>query len=276
MDSRSTKKIIIASVYLFIFAVIAASFYYAFKPEETCTDNKKNQDEEGVDCGGVCKKCEKIEALPLSVRKTGVLESGISGKYDVYAEIENPNNLYGGKNFLYQLKIKNFSGGVLFEKTGAGFILPKETKFILENVIELPEKPAVVEFAIAKTDWVEFNEYYEKPVLKIVNKNYSQVSSGVGYAQASGVVKNDSPFDFEKIKVLVALRDEKGEIVAINSTEMRTVVSNQEREFKIPWPNRFPGDVRDMEAYAEINIFDSEAFIKKYFKSEKFQQTIGQ
>jgi hypothetical protein len=29
---------------------------------ETCSDNKKNQDETGIDCGGVCRSCAVVAA----------------------------------------------------------------------------------------------------------------------------------------------------------------------------------------------------------------------
>ena len=32
------------------------------KPEETCFDGIKNQNEEGIDCGGVCKPCVELPA----------------------------------------------------------------------------------------------------------------------------------------------------------------------------------------------------------------------
>jgi hypothetical protein len=38
------------------------------------------------------------------------------------------------------------------------------------------------------------------------------------------------------------------------------------------WLGRFPGEVANVENQIEVNVFDSEAFAKTYFKAEKFQQ----
>jgi len=105
-----------------------------------------------------------------------------------------------------------------------------------------------------------------------VNKNYSTISSGVGFAQATGLLRNKSPFDFNEIIVRVILKDNAGKILALNSTSMETVVSGQERDFRTFWPSKFPGaeNVQDMETQVEVNVFDSEAFVKKYFDIQKF------
>jgi len=274
MDARTKKRGVIAAIYLFIFTVIAVFFYYLLKPIETCLDKIKNQNEEETDCGGVCPKCKRIEAVPFQIIKTGFVESGIAGKYDVYAQVENPNNLFGSSEVSYIMRIKDSSGAVLKERSGKSFILPKEKKFIVENVMESGEEPSEAEFVLTSVKWVEFNEYYAKPTLKILNKNYNQVSSGVGFAEVVGIVKNDSPFDFEKIRVVVVLKDEKEQITALNSTEVKTVTSGEEREFTTLWPNRFSGNVANMEVVAEVNIFNAETFIKKYYKSEKFQEYV--
>jgi len=262
MEKRFAKRLVIVLIYLILLALIAFVVYSAMKPKETCFDKIKNQKEEDVDCGGTCVPCKKIVTQDLTVTDKGLVESGRQGTYDFWAVVSNPNNSYGTKLFQYEIKIKNSSGSVVSERNGTGFILPGEHKYIVENNLESDAVSNSLEFNILKTEWVEFNNYYEKPNLKIVNKNYNPISSGAGFSEAIGLLKNESPYDFSIIKIEVILKDASGKIVALNSTEMRTVKSGEEREFRAFWPVSFPGDVQNVETQADVNIFESDAIIK--------------
>jgi hypothetical protein len=262
METRSAKRVIIVLIYLALLSFIVAAFYNLMKPKETCTDKVKNQNEEDIDCGGICAPCEKINATDLTVQGNGLVENGRSDSKDFWALVTNPNNAYGAKSFEYNIKVKDSSGAVVGERNGTGFVLPGERKYIIENNVPASDASGIAEFTILNTEWIGFNNYYEKPNLKIVQKSFNPISSGVGFAEVTGLLKNDSPYDFSVLKIEVILKDSKGIIIALNSTEMRTVKAGEERGFRAFWPNRFAGDVQNVDTQVDVNIFDSEAIIK--------------
>ena len=245
MGKRATKRLIIGFVYFVFLFLIIYGLYSIFRTEETCFDGIKNQKEEDVDCGGTCfKKCKKIEVANLIVKEVGVIESSVSGEYDFFGIISNTQNkFYGSENFDYQIKFKDESGAIIGEKNGSSFILPGDEKYVIENNIALSKLPAKTELVILNSNWVLFQDYYEKPDMKIINNTHNVISSGVGYYEAKGLLKNDSPYDFSLIKIKVILKDGYGKIIALNSTEMRTVKSGENRDFRAFWPGKFSGDV---------------------------------
>ena len=272
MIENIKKRVVIILAYLVIFSVVGWGFYAIFGTKATCFDNMKNQNEEDVDCGGVCfKKCGKIEAQALVVGEVGVVESSIVGQYDFFGIVSNPNSLYGSASFDYQVKFSDEAGMALGEKSGHSFILPGDRKYIIENNITLPSVPAKIEMTISNSSWIEFNEEYSKPELKIINKTYGPITDGVGFYEAKGLLKNDSPYDFAAIKIGVILKDVTGKVVALNSTEVQTVRSNEVRDFRVFWPGRFAGEVTSPETQIEVNIFDSDSFDKKNIKAQQFQ-----
>lgn len=270
MDKKIIKRILIILVYVLLIALASWGVYSSFSLEETCFDSLKNQNEEKADCGGVCSPCEKINARDLVFESGGMLDGGSAGVYDFWGLVDNPNNVFGSPSFQYNLVVKDASGEKIFEKNGESFILPGEKKYIIENNIPVSGIPTKVELAISGTRWMEFNEFYEKPQLKIVNKNYSEISSGTGFSEARGLLKNESPFDFNVIRIRVLLRDSQDKIIALNSTEMRTVKSQEEREFRAAWPTRFSGEVRSVETQVDVNVYDSETFLKRYYSPQNF------
>ena len=273
MDQAKFKRIVIISIYVAALLLIIFGIYYAkFRHVASCTDGIKNQDEEGVDCGGICPgKCAPV-TRDLVVGNMGAVPSGIAGKYDYYVQISNPNAVYGSKVFYYTLNLKDSSGNILAVRKGSSFILPGDRKYVIENNIDSAEAPVSFDFKIDSSDWVEFNSYYEKPDLEIVNKQYNEISGGTGFSQAYGLLKNMSPYDFDLIKVEIFLEDSNGRILAINSTQMNSVASGEQRDFTASWPNQFPGVVGNMETQADVNIFKSDTFMKKSYRSEKFQE----
>ncbi|MFA7319606.1 MAG: hypothetical protein WC022_03375 [Parcubacteria group bacterium] len=272
MEKRQFKRAIISLIYATILLLIIYGIYLKFRSVPTCFDNVKNQNEEGVDCGGVCQKGCAPAAQKLVVAQMGVVPSGNPGKYDFYVQITNPNATFGDKNFYYTLNFKNVAGAVIASRKGSSYILPGENKYVIESNIESATPPVSFDFAINSSDWVEFNDYYEKPDLQIVNKNYYEVSGGVGFSEAYGLLKNKSAYDFDLIRVEMILKDKDGKILALNSTQMKTVAADEQRDFKVAWPNRFPGTVGNMEAQVEVDVFNSDTFMKKAYKTEKFQQ----
>lgn len=273
MERSQKKRLVIIGAYLAIFLLVVFGIYYWQKPKPSCFDNKQNQNEEGLDCGGICaKKCDLVAQQDIVVLGVGFVDSGVANNVDLFGEISNPNQTLGSGNFQYQFTIENSSGVTIANYNGTSFILPGEKKYIIKNNMFVQDVPVKVNLLISKTQWTEANEFYEKPQLSVIYKKYNEISSGVGFFEATGLLKNESPFNFSNIKIAVILKDDKGGIVALNSTEMNTVAAGEDRDFRVYWPSRFPGSVAKMETQAEVNIFNSEAFVKKNFKPQRFQQ----
>jgi hypothetical protein len=269
MEKRQEKRLIIIFCYLLGVGLIFYGADLLWGKKETCLDGIKNQNEEEIDCGGVCNKCQdKIAVKDIEIVDKGFVPGGSPGKFDFWGEISNPNSVYGAKKFDYEVVFKNSGEEIIDKKNGQNFILPGEKKYIILTNISF-ENLSSVDFSISQPDWVQFQDYYERPQLKIVNKNYSKTNSGVNFSEALGLLKNESPFDFNVISIGIILRDGDGNVLAVNSTEMRTIRSREEREFKAIWPNSFSGEVEKVEAFPEIDIFDSEAFFKGHIEEQK-------
>jgi len=264
-DKYQKKRATIIAIFVAVFLLFVFMMYMWLRPVASCTDGKKNQNETGVDCGGVCATKCAIVAQNLTSQESGFVESGISGKLDLYARVSNPNATFGSKKFQYEFKLFDSAGNVAATKKGVSYILPAESKYIVENNVEFNGTPSRVEFNIINQEWSEFADFYESPQLKVVNKTYGQIGSGVGFSEVKGLLKNESSFNFNTIRLDVILKDVNDSVIALNSTEMNTVKSGENRDFRALWLNRFPGEVMNVEVQVGVNIFESDTFIKQYF-----------
>lgn len=272
MEKRDIKRLIIILIYLLIFTSLLLGAYVWLRPKESCFDQKMNQNEQGIDCGGICqKKCNVLPQSDLVVGEKGFVESGISGKYDLFGEVSNPNNDFGSGNFSYEFRIKDLAGVILNKFSGKSFILPGEKKYLIATNVPTETIPGGIDLVVSEVKWEEFVNY-EKPQLKIINRNYQETNSGIGFSEAFGLLKNESPFDFSTIKINIILKDSTGKILALNSTILNTVKTGESRDFKAIWLSKFSGEVEDLEFQAEVNVFNSESFARRYFRSQKFQE----
>lgn len=272
--SRRNKQYVIAGVYFVLAVLLSTVIYYAFiKAPETCFDSRQNQDESGVDCGGVCAAvCQEIIVGEDVVAKETAFVPGGENRYDALIKVYNPNDEIGASSFAYTAVLKDSSGTVLSTRSGKSYILPQENKYILELNLETTGVPASVSFEIRDVEWTRFSGYQAKPTINVYQKRYGEISSGVGFGEAYGLLSNESPYDFRSITVKVILRDDIGNPLAFNMTEMRTVQASEERDFRLVWPSAFPGTVAKVEMEVDADVYHSDNFIRQYLPGGKFQE----
>ena len=283
MDYRQRKQIIIISILAVgLILILAGAYFKWFYNAPTCFDGKQNQKEEDVDCGGPCQvSCEQMTIKKIEVEwaKAILLKEK---SYDLVAKISNPNPNYGLSQFKYTFKIYDGAEQLILEQKGNDFILPAQSKYIIAGNVNIDNKAEKAELVIdepQKTDWQKLKPDYENPDIYVRDKQFKFLESGggssvsqTGTAQASGIIKNNSAFDFDRIGVFVVLFDEDKNIIGVNKTEARTIMAGEERYFSTLWFSPLSGEVKSAEMQAETNLFLDENFMRRYGASEKFQE----
>lgn len=273
MIQRAVKRVMIILIYALIFSSLSYLIYLAVREQPTCTDNKENQNEEGVDCGGVCAPCkQEIVAKDIEVLNKDIVYGG-EGLWDVLIEIKNPNNNFGRNGFRYTITLEDGSGNEIGSRVGEAYILPVETKYILETNFPSSVKPESVSVKIEGDNWMEL-EVFEEPELGVFNKQFFSRNDN-GKSEVRGLIRNESEFDFNAIDVDIIIRDLSGKPMAVISSEMNTMAAQEERDFKIVWPYEVSGDVGEVEVKVETNVFDSLNFMKNFPATERFQEFDG-
>lgn len=270
---RGMKRSVIGFIYFMSATLLITGVYFGFlKAPETCFDGRENQNEEAIDCGGICQAVCKENVIGESLQFTEqVFVPGDNGKYDVLGKVRNPNDVEGASVFSYTATLKDSWGNVLATRQGESYILPQESKYILLVNIETTAPPVTVDFVVDDVEWERFSGYQEKPSINIYQKRYGPISSGAGFSEAYGLLSNESPYDFRAITVRVILRDASDKPLAFNMTEMRTVKSHEERDFRLVWPSAFLGTVEKVEMEVDADVYHSDNFMHQFLPGGKFQ-----
>jgi hypothetical protein len=258
-NSGSSKKIIISSIFIVIFALTGFVIYYIVSPAATCTDGKQNQGEKEIDCGGPCSPCKAIaQTQDIVVTETAIALGG-NNTYDAVAKITNPNDAVGASSFNYSFKLKDASGAVVATRDGTNFVLPADSKYVAElGFTSNGAVPVLAEFTVSDAKWEKLSTV-GKPQIGVYSKNYGKVPAGEG-SEADGIIRNESGYDLNEISLVIVLRSDTGGIVGINKTSKNNVRAKEERDFRLTWPYQLAAPVQSFEVDSQANVFDPGAF----------------
>ena len=234
----------------------------------SCSDGIQNQEEVGVDCGGPCDPCSwqlqgELEVISAKAIKTQ------ENYFDLVAKIKNPNKDAGAKSFSYAFNLYDSGDNLIFSKEGSSYILPQQTKHIIEQKISVSSEIYNIEFKILNVFWQELSGY-EEPELLIRNQNFEQSEN---FSRVTATLENRSNYDFDTIDIYAILFDKNSEILAVGKTEVKTIFSKESRYFEIAWFFSINGQVAKADVVAETDVFLDENFMRRYGgQREKFQE----
>ena len=140
MNWRLRKQIVYGIIIFLIFFLISFLIFLKIRGPvmATCFDGKKNQGEEGIDCGGPCPPCALKTAQPLKIYPTKYLV--YQNSIDIIGLIENPNKNLSLKKLKYYFEIYDFDNFLKASTTLRETTLGSETrKYLLE--INYPTPP---------------------------------------------------------------------------------------------------------------------------------------
>jgi len=257
-NNTNRRRLIIILVYAIIFSAIALIIYLIQSPDPTCSDGKQNQRERGVDCGGPCSPCKDVtETKDLSVEEVKFLLVE-DNTYDIVAKVSNPNNSFGAGTFKYVFNLKNETGASVGTSEGTSFILPADTRYVAKIGVTTSggSIPTSAEFSISDVKW-ETLEGISKPQIGVYGKNFGIDPSGIG-SKVEGTIRNESTYDLKKIEVVIVLRDERGDVIGINTTQRDSIRAKEQQNFQVTWPTAIEENVQKIEIDPQTNVFDSQ------------------
>ncbi len=202
--NRLIKQIIYGAGYLAFLALIVFAIYYIwFRPAATCSDNKQNGSETGIDCGGSCPSCELKSLVALDANWIKYFPA--DSQTAIVAKINNANLRWGANSFSYALDIypvrNGISNGVYGTSTakiqtitGSSFIYSGEIKYLFALAEIDATNISDVKISFSNINWKQGTDF-PKPDIQTrgIETTTGQDDSGV---IVSWFVDNNNDFDF--------------------------------------------------------------------------------
>ncbi len=228
--NRVVKKILYGVFFLTIWVVIGGLIYWYITQERpSCDDGIINQDEGGVDCGGVCLPCAFKNLQALEVFPVNIFDNG-NQTTSVLIELLNKNKELGITNLPYTINLYDNSGNKIFSLNKDIQIKPGARQYIV--AAGLAVDPVLVgrgELVLEEPKW----ELVEKQApLLLVNPGF-QIAKESNRVMIVGRALNRNPFSISEAEIQVLLLNQLGFYVSASKTVLRNIPSDSATDFQV-------------------------------------------
>ena len=208
---------------------------------------------------------------PLIITDTYLFQVA-NNDYDFLAQVQNPNETYGAGSVTYRLSFFDEAGTPVSQKTNTFYILPGQTKFVIETPLRFASPISKAEMKITGVQWQELDPLALIGVdLVVTNEQFQKRTGPTIFGVVSGIVNNTSDFDVSSVQVVIVLLDAKDIPVAANRTEIRTFLADTRRGFESSWTAPLTVSVSKTYVEANTNLFLNDTFIRAHGGQEQFQ-----
>ncbi len=211
------KKQILYLTFFFAFLFLITFYFYNSLQKPSCFDGKKNQGEEGVDCGGPCPvSCEVKDLLPP---KTETFPEIIYDQsIDLLGLVKNPNQNWALKDVLAIFYVYD-KFDRLQNKVTAGkvSILPREARYIAVLNLDRPKyQIGKIELKLVydRTNWKKLE--FESLPLSLVNQ---RIENRLFLTEIS----NPTERFFENLELIVRFFDQEHKLVGVSKSLIEKV-----------------------------------------------------
>lgn len=232
---RVGRQILIFTIYFLVISLPFVIFaYYMLSKQETCFDTILNQDETGVDCGGVCSMQCKGSYSNLKVVFSRAMPVS-PGKFNFFALLENYNQDIEFPKVPYTVKLFNDESQLLVSATGTTKSYPNSRSAIFLPSLQMQQIPKIVDLNIGNYEAIKSSE----------NNIQKNVRSGAWVAQRASnnslqvvvKIKNNDVTSVSDFDVYALLYDTTKTVYAVGKSYVSTLDGRGETAAVFTWGN---------------------------------------
>jgi hypothetical protein len=217
----------------------------------SCMDGVKNQDEHGVDCGGICQIACMYEVQAEPTIQWSRAYYVTKGVYNLVAYLQNPNTEYISRPVKYTFRVYDENNVVIATREGV-VALPTTKLFpIFEPTVDVGERiPKKVSFEFSdQIVWVEYHG--EKPELDVTEQKLSLSTST---PTISARIRNKTLNTYKNVEVVAVIYDEKGNGFLASRTYIDSIGDRETATVYFTWPEPFTASSSKIEIIPKLAI----------------------
>lgn len=243
-EKRKKITLWLGGIFLIVFGIyIQVSLY----TPPSCFDGKLNQDELGIDCGGVCAKICSSQIQPTKTvwARSYKVSNSLWG---AFAYLENPNTKAYAPFAQYRFTIYDRSNIPIAVEEGVTFITHEAVVPVYAHRIDLGvREPYRTEF-----EWVEIPAWYRVGRVYAVVPEEQRISNLNTRPELTAVLSNQEPYPLEDIDVFAILYDVNKNAIATSKTYVDRLSPRGKRNIVFSWNEPFNASVERWEIMTRI------------------------
>jgi hypothetical protein len=243
-------------IFLIIVIPLGTYTYVKLQKPPSCMDNLKNQNEHGVDCGGICQVAcmYEVQAYPtIQWARAYYVSKGI---YNLVAYLQNPNTSYISKPVPYIFNVYDQNNALIQSKEGVVAFPTTKLFPIFTPTINLGERtPGRVSFEFLEPiTWLEY--YGEKPELEVMERSLAHEDEN---PIIEAKIRNKTLHTYKNVEVVAIAYDTEGNGFAASRTFVDKIGDRQDVKVKFTWPEPFTSSSTKIEVIPKLEL---EAYTK--------------
>ncbi|HBV01488.1 MAG TPA: hypothetical protein DEF00_03835 [Candidatus Taylorbacteria bacterium] len=236
--AEQRKFLFVGGVIVFLTAVFGVYGFFAFYNAPDCSNNSKDGDERGVDCGGGCARvCKADVNLPI-IHFARALEV----KNEVWGAVaygENRNVGAGSRRAPYVFKLYDGKNLLLYERRGVAFIPPGKVFAVFEGkMLSGSRTPSRATFEFLEEP---IFERMIEPILTIDTKDFEASEHG---SSLKAIITNPTRTTVEGIKVVALLFGTDGNVTGASATLIASLLAGSSATLTFTWPRELERPAR--------------------------------
>ncbi len=214
----------------------------------SCFDNKMNQGESDIDCGGPCTKLCKAESLEPIVHWARIFRVS-DGLYTAAIMVENPNDSARATDMKYRIKVIDPAGVPILDREGKASVDPKEYLAIIEPQIFTDKSTAVT----IQFEWIsDFNwERKEAAPLAIEIRNLESKNVDT-QPEITASLYNPTLKVYKDFFAAVIVYGKDGNAIAASETYIEELRADEMKDIFYTWPQPFGAEIGEIEILPQI------------------------
>ena len=249
------RQIFYISILILFFGAFGFLIAYpSLNKAPSCTDNKQNGTETGIDCGGSCARAclSQVDAVSVLWARSFRV---IPGRYNAVAYLENHNKNTAVNKINYRFRFADANNVYIGKREGSTFVPPSGKFAVFEPAIAVGNSiPVYTNFEFTQvSDWVRVSEE-KMSQLKISVSNVSLADEETNPV-LSATIKNNSFFTIPEVDIIAILYDLNHNAVSTSRTYLEKLAPEEIRDINFTWPEPFDKKVIAKEIIPLYNIF---------------------
>jgi len=229
--SNQRQFIIVSALSLIVLIILGSIGFLIIHRPPSCSDSKQNQNEKGIDCGGICTRICKADTKSLTVDWVRLFKIR-DGVYSTVARVENPAVNSIAHDVSYTFSLKDANGKEVATRSGKVFIPARATFVVFEGTITAEGNPETVSFRFDKEpEWTRSD--YIQPELSILDKQLTNLDTS---PRLIASVYNPNIIDVKDVTLSALIYDDQGNAVQVSQTYIEKIAAGATTKATFTWP----------------------------------------
>ncbi len=229
------KGLYVSGILLVLLLLFGGIAYSLLSTAPTCSDGRQDGREEGIDCGGACKKICPFKTSPATVMWARSVEV-TPGVWTAIAYVNNPNESGAVLSFPYDFKLYDEGNILVVERKGTTFLSPGQVNVIVEPGITTGNRtPSRTFFEFSPVQNFTLADDPAKSIL-IGERGLSEAGAS---PKLTVTISNTSLRPIQSIEATAVIFNENGNAMAASRTVVRELPAQGSNTLTFTWPRPF-------------------------------------